>query len=359
MFILIYLPLSKLKEGMVLARNIPSSNLLVPFAVAGYTLRAKDLEKIKLRGIQGAYIENSITDGINPESFVEPELKGQMLGIIKKTFDQNLSKTTFCCTSAEYREITSLAESVVMSVLEKDKLLFQMIDIRDYDNYTYSHSLYVGILSVLLGAKLGLSHSSLTELALCGLLHDIGKTDVPLEITNKPGPLTDEEFIIMKQHPVFSAQRLSTNLMFSTAVIQGVRSHHEKFDGTGYPSGLSAYDIPLYGRILSIADVYDALSSSRPYRKAWPASQIFDYLTGCTNTHFDPDILTAFMQCIAAYPIGTLVYLSNGSKAVVKDNTPGFALRPTIRLISPSDQAGKEINLSCEYFNITIIAQEE
>lgn len=356
---LIYLPISKLEEGMVLARNIPSANLNLPFAVTGYKLNTESLQKMRERGIQGAYIENPMTDGIEPQNFVEPELKNQMLNVIKKSFDQSLRHSAFNPASEDFHEIASLSESIVMNILTKDKLLFQMIDIRDYDNYTYSHSLYVGFLSVLLGTQLGLNDSCLRELALSGLLHDIGKTEIPLEITNKQGPLTYEEFEIMKKHPVLSAEKLRNNSMFSGAVVAGVRSHHEKYNGTGYPDKLSKNEIPLYGRILAIADVYDALSSSRPYRKAWPPPRIFDYLTGCMDTQFDPDILVAFLNCVAAYPVGSLVQLSDGSTAVVKDNNPGFSLRPVIRILEPAERAGRDIDLSCECLNITILEQKD
>ncbi|WP_310579482.1 HD-GYP domain-containing protein [Lacrimispora sp.] len=356
---LIYLPIEKLTEGMELARNIPGINPMLPFAVTGCKLSERMIGRMKTIGVQGAYICTAITQGIEPEDFVEPELKTKMLTSIRDVFDQSLKKFTFQSSRQVYEEIAKVAESVVMNVLNKDKYLFQMIDIRDYDGYTYSHSLYVGILSVLLGKYIGLSISNLNDLALCGLLHDIGKTDIPIDITNKPGPLTSEEFEIMKQHPSLSYKKLGDHIVISQAVLQGVQTHHEKFDGTGYPFGLSGKDIPLYARILAIADVYDALNSTRPYRKAWSPRRIFDYLTSCSNTHFDPELLTAFLHCVSAYPIGTIVHLSDGSSAVVKDNTPGFSLRPIIRFISPPQKAGIDVDLSCELFNLTIIDDDE
>ena len=356
---MIYLPIEKLTEGMELARNIPGMNPMLPFAVTGYILNDRTLSRMKTIGIQGAYIRTELTEGIEPEDIVEPELKAKMLVSIQETFDQSLKKVTFQTSRQIYDNIAAVAKSVVMNVLNMDKYLFQMIDIRDYDSYTYSHSLYVGILSVLIGRYIGLSATKLNDLALCGLLHDIGKTDIPIEITNKPGPLTDEEYEVMKQHPSLSYDKLFNCNSISQAVLQGIQTHHEKYDGSGYPLSLEGEKIPLYGRILAIADVYDALSATRPYRKAWPPRKIFDYLTSCCNTHFDPELLSAFFQCVSAYPIGSIVQLSDGSTAVVKDNTPGFCLRPVIRFIKPANLAGKEINLSSEALNITITGQEE
>lgn len=352
---MIYLPIEKLTEGMVLARNIPGTNPMLPFAVAGYQLSERIINRLKIIGVQGAYIHTALTEGIEPVDFVEPELKAKMLTSIRHTFDQSLKKVTIQSSMQTYNELAAVAKSVVMNILNMDEYLFQMIDIRDYDNYTYSHSLYVGILSVLLGKFLGLSLKELNDLALCGLLHDIGKTDILLEITNKSGPLNDEEFEIMKQHPSLSYEKLSKYNMFSQVILQGIQTHHEKFDGSGYPFGLAGTKIPLYARILAIADVYDALSSTRPYRKAWTPKKIFDYLTSCSSSHFDPDLLGAFLQCVSAYPIGTIVHLSDGSTAVVKENTPGFTLRPVIRFLTPPAIAGKDVDLSYEALNVTII----
>jgi HD-GYP domain-containing protein (c-di-GMP phosphodiesterase class II) len=351
----IYLPIEKLTEGMELARNIPGIKTMLPYAVTGCKLNEGLINRMKAIGVQGAYVCTALTEGIEPEDFVEPELKAQMLVNIRDVFDLSLKKFTFQSSKQIFDEIAQVVESIVMNVLMKDKYLFQMIDIRDYDEYTYSHSLYVGMLSVLLGKYIGLSTSRLNDLALCGLLHDIGKTDIPIDIVNKPGPLTHEEFEIMKEHPSLSYKKLSGHMVISLAVLQGVRTHHEKYDGSGYPLGLAGKDIPLYARILAIADVYDALSSTRPYRKAWSPRKIFDYLTSCSNTHFDPELLTAFLHCISAYPIGTIVHLSDGSSAVVKDNTPGFSLRPVIRFLSPCSRASMDVDLSCECLNLTIV----
>lgn len=355
---MIYLPVEKLTEGMVLARDILGANPMIPFAVTGCKLNCCTIARMRDVGIQGAYIQAKLTEGIEPKDFVEPELKAKLLTDVRNTLRQGLKNFTFPADSKVFMDIAVVAESVVINVLNKDQYLFQMIDIRDYDSYTYSHSLYVGLLSVLLGRYMGLSAPQLNDLALCGLLHDIGKTELPIEITNKPGPLTKEEYNIMKQHPVLSYRKLKASGQFSELILEGIRAHHEKFDGSGYPLGLAGKDIPMYGRILAIADVYDALNSTRPYRKAWTPRRVFDYLMSCSNTHFDPELLGFFLQCISAYPVGTPVRLSDGSTAVVRDNTPGFSLRPIIRFLTPASKSGTEIDLSVECLNLTILDNE-
>lgn len=347
-YIMIYLPIEKLEEGMVLARSIPSGQTFTSFVAAGITLNERLISRIRRIGVQGAYVEWANTDDIEPSDFVDPELKVKLLGNIKEMLDGNKNKNGFRAAKTIAVGITPVVDSVVLNVLNQDKVMFQMIDIRDYDNYTYYHSLYVGTLSALVGRYLGYSEDILRKLSQCGLLHDIGKADVPIQITNKPGKLTAEEFEEMKKHPVQSAERLKREHFFSEKIIQGVRYHHECFDGSGYPDGLAGYDIPLYARILTISDVYDALSAARPYRKAWPPRKIMDYMTSRAGAAFDPELLAAFMQCVAAYPVGVVVTLSDGSTAVVKDNTPGFALRPIVQFLTPDSRAGQTVDLSCE-----------
>lgn len=352
---MIYYPVEKLIAGMELARNIPGQIPTLPFVVAGCKLTERMIHHMERVGIQGAYITTEFSMDVEPEDFVEPELKAKMLTNIRGAFQESLKKMTFQSSRQIYKNMTEVAEGIVMNLLSKDQYLFQMIDIRDYNNYTYSHSLYVGILSVILGRHMGLPIKTLENLAICGLFHDIGKLQIPLEILDKPGSLTDEEFEFMKQHPRLGYDNLSKNTIIPSMTLQGILTHHERFNGSGYPQGLSGEDIPLFGRIIAIADVYDALTSTRTYRKAWSPKKIFDYMTSCADTHFDPELLTAFLKCTAAYPVGTMVQLSDGSTAVVKGNTPGFPLRPVIRFLTPPSKAGLEVDLSFEALNIIIV----
>lgn len=350
---MIYLPCHMLRPGMILARALPSNNPLLPLLAAKMELTVASINKIQLCGVQGAYIENQFSDGIDPEDVVEPELKQKLLSTIQKEFDGCLKKPGMLSSTPDYKSVSAMSDTILMTLLNKDKLLFQIIDIRDYDNYTCTHSLNVGLLAVMLGMRLNLSRPALSQLAMCGLLHDVGKLEVPLSITNKPGPLTEEEFELMQNHPTYGAKRLN-NSIYPAVVIQAIRHHHEKFDGTGYPDHLSGENIPLFSRILAIADVFDALSAARPYRPAWSADRIIDYITSISGTHFDPDLLPEFLQFISAYPAGSVVRLSDGSAGIVVDNVPGFALRPKVRLIYPVDRQGEFLDMSCDCLSITV-----
>lgn len=348
---MIYLPAALLESGMTLARGIPSSNPLLPLMVAGQSLTAASIRMVLARGIKGLYIENSSSDDIVLEEILDPAQKQEMLADIKQEFDKVMRRNA----EPDYRTMNKMAESIVMSVLDQDGLLCNVMDIRDYDSYTYSHSLYVGMVGVVLGAHENLPPDQLTDLAIAGLLHDVGKLDIPLEIINKPGPLTDAEYERIKEHPIRAVKYLKNISGCRDSVLGGVASHHECYDGTGYPRGIAGDNIPLYGRILAIADVYDALSSNRSYRKAWTPSQVIDYIISRAGTQFDSELLTAFLRSVTAYPVGSLVNLSDGSIALVIRNHQEFTLRPTVRLLAPPARAHTEIDLSQECFHITIL----
>lgn len=324
---------------------------MLPLMVAGQTLSMRAIKNVLARGIKGLYIEFEMSDDVVCDPLLPPEQKQEALYDIKTQFN----KLTARNKDPDYKTFTKMAESIVMNILDRDQLLCDVMDIRSYDDYTYSHSLYVGMISVVLGANLKMSPSQLMDLGTAGLLHDIGKLEIAPEIVNKAGPLTPEEFEVMMQHPQRAVARMRKMAGCRSSILQGVASHHEHYDGTGYPNGVSGENIPLYGRILAVADVYDALSSNRSYRSAWEPSQIIDYITSRSGTQFDPDLLASFLRSVTAYPAGTLVILSDGSTALVLKNHPDFILRPTVRVLIPSELLYKEIDLSIEAFSTTII----
>lgn len=352
---MLFVPLPLLKPGMILADGVPSYNIYIPLMTAGQVLTEKGIQSLVERGIQGAYIDSPVANTIRPQEFFTDEKRKCLLNGIKMEYE----RVRFSGGQPNNNLFEDMASEVVFAALRQEHLLYNVITIRNYDDYTYSHSLYVGGLACLIGAHMKLSHRDLIALATAGLLHDIGKLDISLSIINKPAKLTDEEFAIMQEHPSLGARRLIKNESYHKDVIGGVESHHEHFNGTGYPRHLSGQDIPLFGRILSIADVYDALSSARSYRSAWEPSHIIDYITSLSGHQFDPEILPAFLHSVAAYPVGTLVRLSNDWAGIVTKNYPDFILRPCIRLLKPPEEAGREIDLAHSMFHVTIVGMAD
>jgi len=163
------------------------------------------------------------------------------------------------------------------------------------------------------------------------MLHDIGKMMIPLQIINKPSQLDDGEFDIIKGHPSEGFRYLFENHIGDEEIWAGVRHHHERMDGTGYPSGLAGADIPIMSRIVSVADVYDALTSIRPYRRPMQPAAALEYVMGGANHIFDFDVVTAFLEKIQPYPLGSFVELSNGKLAMIVNNE--HPMRPTVQVL--------------------------
>ena len=163
------------------------------------------------------------------------------------------------------------------------------------DSYTHGHSERVTQLSIELAREVSLSAEAIEEIRLAGTLHDIGKIGIPESILNKPGRLTDEEFGVIKSHPDLGV-RILANVDFLSKIIPGIKHHHERYDGHGYPTGLKGEEIPLSARIICVADTYDAMTSDRPYRKAMDTRTGLEEISRCRNSQFDPSLADAFVQ---------------------------------------------------------------
>jgi HD-GYP domain-containing protein (c-di-GMP phosphodiesterase class II) len=230
-----------------------------------------------------------------------------------------------------------------------------MSTIRDYDDYTFTHSVNVGILSLLLGKRIGLSRMSLEELGICGLLHDLGKVEISLEILNKPGKLTDQEFEEMQKHPLWSVRqivRLQTPRDLKVKIFLPAFEHHLKYDLSGYPRTHREKNVSLFGRILAIVDVFDAITSPRIYRPtALSPDRALGVMWDGSGKDFDPILLKVFINMLGAYPVGTLLQLDTEEMGLVLDSPEDSdRTRPRVRLLVADGQGGfkkgKVVNLA-------------
>jgi len=342
---MIFVPTSSLKPGMVVAKTIVSSydNSPLPLVTKGSVLTNCIIRRLEERSLSGCYIDTEFTKDIEPGEIIGQMLKKKALNGIKKVFDE--VSVTRKISMDNLSLVKEIAKELVLQILESDEILIDFLDLQNYDDYTYRHSLSVAIFSVAIGHKLGYSTSLLMDLATGALLHDIGKTEISIDLINKPGRLTDEEYATIRLHPEMAVERLKSGHSISSFVLNGILSHHERFNGTGYPRGLSGTDIPVYGRILAVADVYDALTSVRPYRKAWFPDEAIEYLVKYRGIHFDPEIIDAFLKIVVPYPVGTMVELSNGCPAIVIRNNEN-KMRPVVRMFNVEDDISfREVDL--------------
>lgn len=221
------------------------------------------------------------------------------------------------------RKPLRIVQEIVDFAIQERSVLMGLSTIRDYDDYTYTHSVNVAILSVCLGHQIGLSENSLLFLGVCGLFHDLGKIDIPIEIITKPGPLTEDEFKIIQQHSLNSVRqilKLQAHSDLIARIVLGPFEHHLKYDLSGYPNVNWKRPISLFGRIIEICDVYDALTSPRIYR-ADPFSQdrALEILAARSGTDFDPVLVKWFINMAGIYPIGTVVILDTGEIGIISE----------------------------------------
>ncbi len=257
----------------------------------------------------------------------------------------------------DVKQTQEVSEKLVEEVLQAPDAIMNLMDIKSFDDYTFTHNINVATICLLIGQALGLSKEDMNDLGVGGMLHDVGKLKIPLSILNKDGKLTDQEFAEMKSHPTYGYEILSKSRGISERARMIALQHHEKFQGGGYPKRLKGNEISLFARICAVADVYDALTTDRPYRVAMSPYEAMKILNAGIDNHFDPKILTAFIRKFSLYPAGSLVALNDGSYALVLKNNSASVIRPVIKIVM--DSSGRrlkervEINL-LEYKDLFI-----
>ena len=225
-----------------------------------------------------------------------------------------------------------LVEEINDSVSRNPGALISLARLKTADDYTYMHSVAVCALMIALAKQLGLSESETRRAGIAGLLHDLGKALMPMEVLNKPGKLTDEEFAIIKKHPEEGHRLLLGNPDADEMTLDVVLHHHEKVDGTGYPKGLKDQEISLFAKMGAICDVYDAITSNRPYKAGWPPSESLRKMAEWATGHFDQHVFQAFVKSLGIYPIGSLIRLASGRLGLVIDQSEKSLLTPCIKV---------------------------
>jgi len=225
-----------------------------------------------------------------------------------------------------------MVDRILESIFRFPSALLPLAQVKSRDEYTFQHSASVSALAVAFGRTLDLPRDSIKELALGGLLHDVGKALVPSAILNKPGKLTDSEYMVMKHHAAYGADLLKKTQGISDIAFSAVAQHHERFDGTGYPQGLKGDAITLYGQMMAIIDVYDAITSLRVYHKGMPPTEALRKMYEWSATHFNPRLVQAFIKGVGIYPAGSLVRLESGKMGVVHQVSTDRLLQPVVKI---------------------------
>lgn len=340
-----------LRDGMILGRNLygKSEKLLLS---QGQVLRKSYIEHIRELGYNGVYVEDGLSEDVEIEAVVNEELRMTAVTTVQNAFISTQNQDNIDRAMEDSRTVV---QHLVNEILNNSNAMVNIVDMKVFDDYTFYHSVNVAILSLLVGVSMGLTQSELYRLGLGALLHDIGKVFVGQKIVDKPGQLTKEEMAKMQKHPTLGYEFLRDHSDLPVTAYVGALQHHERYDGSGYPAGLKGDEISKFARIIAVADVYDALNSDRPYRRAILPSNAMEYIMGGSGTYFDPRCVEVFTRKVAAFPLGTIVSLSNGMRAIVVDNFSDCCMRPSVRLLS-GEWEGRTINLRSDKSlrNVTI-----
>jgi putative nucleotidyltransferase with HDIG domain len=222
-------------------------------------------------------------------------------------------------------------DDIAASVLRNEGALISLVRLKTKDDYTYMHSVAVCALMVALANELGLSEAETKQAGLAGLLHDIGKAAIPMDVLNKPGALTDDEFTLVKLHPERGHAMLVQASITDSVTLDVCLHHHEKVNGSGYPHKLKADEISLFAKMGAVCDVYDAITSNRPYKAGWEPGVSLQRMAQWAD-HFDDVVFKAFVKSVGIYPIGSMVKLKSGRLAVVIDQSPKSLLTPILKV---------------------------
>ncbi|WP_229410305.1 HD-GYP domain-containing protein [Massilia sp. YMA4] len=258
---------------------------------------------------------------------------------------------------------TDLVDDVAASVMRNQGALINLVRLKQADDYTYLHSVAVCAMMIALARQLGLPDQEVRDCGMAGLLHDLGKVAIPPEILNKPGKLTDEEFQQVKRHPVAGFEALAGWQDVPDIARDVCLHHHERYDGKGYPHGLKGEQISQHARMGAVCDVYDAITSNRPYKEGWcPADSLRRMAEWTKEGHFDPVLFAAFVKCMGIYPVGTLLRLKSSRLGVVVDNSKSL-LKPIVKVFFSAKSMGYippvEVDLSIPGSTEAIVAREE
>ena len=322
-----YSPVSELQPGMIIANAVIDNNRNSSILINGnVTLTSTMIKKLHILGYPAVYIYDNISAGIVAKESVPFSLR---MNAVKKLKEFDLDGCMY------------LSGELIKGLCGEDGISTDMTNLASFDNYTYNHSINVASYAATLGMILGYNEEKVRNLALAGMLHDIGKTRIATNIINKSGVLTSEERKEIEAHPCLGYDLVKDSTSVSATVKVAIRHHHENEDGSGYPDKLTGDRIHEFAKIIHVCDVYDAMVSKRVYHDAMNPADVIEYLMGGCGTLFDAHIVNLFIKNLFPYPIGMLVWGSDDCRYIVAENNKINPLRPKLKSLD----TGKELDM--------------
>ncbi|MDC5707694.1 HD-GYP domain-containing protein [Vibrio europaeus] len=349
----IKIPIGTLTVGMFVTAIEDSKR--VNLANAGRVPSEQAVKQLVKNGVKFAWVDKELSvkgsvfkpvkvvEEVEPEKEASTPVKRKKVSrfsqqkkaqkIIKeaKGLANRILTQTFEGKPIHVSELDDLADDMIESVLLDSDALHCVSALRNKDEYLLEHSVNVATLLVTFGKHLGLPKETLKQLAIGGIIHDVGKIKVDDKVLHKPARLTPEEFEHMKLHQVYAKEIITTVTGLSDVSRDVCLMHHEKLDGNGYPAGLKGDEIPLHGRMSCIVDIYDALTADRCYKQGMSPAEAFKILLSLTPNHLDKELVYKFINCIGVFPVGALVELSDGRVGIVWTSNSHEPLKPEIK----------------------------
>lgn len=333
------MPISLSRPGMKLAKRIFSDDGIVLLA-EGVELTATLIRRLSECGISFLYIQDSLTDDIVVPELLSDETQRKALAAIKSTFREFIDQparrksVTYPYIGRNMRQVMGM----IMDDLSGNKdAMIMLMNLHTVDHYLYMHSLNVCVYTTLLGIAHGYDTHQLEQLGMGALLHDVGKTQISMQVLLKPGVLSQYEFDEMKRHTERGYYLLKDEPNIPLVAAHCAYQHHERLDGSGYPRGIRGHEIHEYAKWVGLVDSYDAMTSRRIYRDAILPHQAVEALYSGSGTLYDTQMLSQFRDKVAIYPIGIPVKLNTGQSAVVVDINSACAHRPIVRILTDEE----------------------
>ncbi len=352
-----------LEEGMRIDQNIKDRMDRILIA-RGTILDEYLISSLQKLGVGGVYVSEGEEDpAVAPKEPEKPlcamainnisklrtpdPAKVKLTESVKKRVSEGIQYLYNNSDSESFANTTSsITNDLMKAIQDNDAIAVDITALKTSDEYTFKHSVDVATMSMIIAKEQGLSKDDIYKIGIAGLLHDMGKSKIPLDILNKPAKLSDEEFAIMKQHTTMGYEILKEKEEFSPEISFAVLQHHEKANGRGYPLGVTSDKIVPYAKILSVADVYDALVTERPYKKSFSQRTAVEMIMSMTE-ELDITAMKSFLNSVILYPVDTMVTLSNGEEARVVKNNSGSVLRPTVVSIETGQVYDLANDLNC------------
>lgn len=339
--------ITELEPGMILAKHVDDLPTATKLISENTVLDKEIIRKMFNYNIDYVYVYKE-------DNLLCQERKEDREKDLKVKYDKLSAKMDKVFNSIKYGrrfnilEIHNELTGLINTVTQHNNIFSRIRELEEKQDYTFNHSLNVAMLATMLGKWLGYNEVEIKQIAMAGLLHDIGKLSIPDEILNKPGKLTEEEFEIMKEHPVHGYNILKDAIGISENVALGVLQHHEREDGSGYPLGLKGDEIHEYAKVIAVCDVYDAITSDKVYKEKSSPLRAAEILEEESFNYLDPRITTTFINKMTKFYVGCRVVLSDGKEGDIVYIHPHAPTKPIVKV-------GEEFINFLEPQNIQII----